>query len=117
MNGNVLQARWGEGPAVIGFEITIRETEDFMKILDKFRNKYSFNFLGISGWVVCILFFKCFFPYRNEDQLSFPLMIIFTIIASFAAFCLSLSIIIFERELIKKLVLKIGKNSYKFCFV
>jgi len=69
-----------------------------MKILDRFRNKYSFNFLGISGWVVCILFFKCFFPYRNEDQLSFPLMIIFTIIASFAAFCLSLSIIILVLE-------------------
>ena len=69
-----------------------------MKFLDKFRNKYSFNFLGICGWVVCILFFKVFFPYRNEAQISFPLTFIFLFIVLFSTFCLSLSIIILVLE-------------------
>ena len=45
--------------------------------LDKFRNRYSFNFLSVCGWIIFLLLSVCFFPYMFEDELGFPLLIIF----------------------------------------
>lgn len=45
--------------------------------LDKFRNRYSFNFLSVCGWIILGLLCVSFFPYIFEPQLGFPLAIIF----------------------------------------
>lgn len=45
--------------------------------LDKFRNRYSFNFLSVCGWIIFGLLCISFFPYMFEPQLGFPLAIIF----------------------------------------
>lgn len=45
--------------------------------LDKFRNRYSFNFLSFCGWIIVGLLCISFFPYIFESQLGFPLAIIF----------------------------------------
>lgn len=50
--------------------------------LDKFRNRYSFNFLSICGWIIFLLLCICFFPYIFEDELGFPIFLIFIIILS-----------------------------------
>ena len=67
-------------------------------ILDKFRNKYSFNFLAICGWVVSIAYFTFYLLATLYQWYGSAISFIVLTILFFALFCLSLSIIILVLE-------------------
>lgn len=45
--------------------------------LNKFRNRYSFNFLSVCGWIIFILLCIFFFPDIFKPEAGLPLAIIF----------------------------------------
>ena len=68
-------------------------------ILEKYKNRYSFNFLAICGWIILALFAKYFFPYIWSPGLGFPLFVIFVIISAVDVIFYFLVFIIYVLEI------------------
>ncbi len=69
--------------------------------LDKFRNRYSFNFLSVCGWIIFVLFCIIICPYLvlAKDGLSFiPLFLFcqFLIVLAILFYLITFFIYVFE---------------------
>jgi len=85
---------------------------------DKFRDKYSFNFLAICGWIVFVAYFTFYLLATLYQWYGSAISFIVLTILIFAAFCLSLSIIILILEEIFTWKIKNQKFlNNKFIFI
>jgi hypothetical protein len=83
--------------------------------LEKFKNRYSFNFLSICGWIVFILLCIFFFPDILNPEAGLPLAIIFIgiLILNIFFYFITLIIYIIESISLKRIINeKILKNKY-----
>ena len=69
-----------------------------MKFLDKFRNKYSFNFLGICGWVVVVSLAVFYIKASISNWYGSAISLIFLIIFFINVIFLLISFIIYVFE-------------------
>ena len=71
-------------------------------LFDKLRNRYSFNFLAICGWITAFLYLFFFYPYKLDDELGTPyaFFLLFTVLLNII-FCF-ISIFIYLIEFMAK---------------
>jgi len=93
-------------------------------MLDKFRNRFSFNFLAVCGWICFILFLTLVFPdiyiveimrntYHTFDEcVSFLGLVLLTIICSFISIFMFLIENIFQLKLINSKFVENKKIKY-----
>ena len=92
-------------------------------ILDKFRDRYSFNFLAFSGWITCFVYIYTYYrelhPFSYNEQLGFPLLLIMAFLMVIEAIFILLSLlIVFLEKLLKKKITnkKFLKSKLVFWF-
>ena len=76
-------------------------------ILDKFRDRYSFNFLAFSGWITCFVYIYTYFrelhPFSYNEQLGFPLLFIMAFLIGIEAIFILLFLVIVFLEVFLKI--------------
>ena len=88
-------------------------------MLDKFRNRFSFNFLVICGWITFYFYIPFFYPENFSNPQAggpFAFTLIFNSILNTLFFLMSISIFAIEYTLNKEITnQKFLKSKFIFC--